>query len=353
MEEGDPIEIAEALIASGKAEEAARDLRARLEAGRGGLLARLTLVKALLAAGQTQAGLIEAREAVSLNPSVAAAVLALGEALLAADALPTAIAELQRALRLDPDLARARELIASAWLKAGEADKALEHLEALEDPPAQMIAACQAIKTALRSDPGYVRHLFDQFSADYDERMIGHLAYAAPQILFDLASMVMPGREGLAILDLGCGTGLAGAVFKPLAARLDGVDLSPAMIEKARARNIYQDLAVQDLATALGTEGPSYDLVLAADTLVYLGDLKLVFEAAYARLAPDGYFLFTVEMAAGEGFELGPKRRWRHSEDYLRALAQETGFSVAGFVAAAPRHEANAPVEGFAVALAR
>jgi predicted TPR repeat methyltransferase len=351
--EGDPIEAAEALIASGKAGQAARDLRARLEAGRGGLLARLTLVKALLAAGDTQGGLAEAREAVSLNPSVAVAVLALGEALLAADALPTAIAELQRALRLDPGLVQARELIAAAWLKAGEADKALEHLNALENPPADMIAACQAIKAASRSDPGYVRHLFDQFSLDYDERMVGHLAYAAPQILFDLASMVMPGKDRLAILDLGCGTGLAGAVFRPLAARLDGVDLSPAMIEKARARNIYQHLLVEDLTTALGAEGPAYDLILAADTLVYLGDLKPVFEAAHARLAPDGYFLFTVEKAEGEGFELGPKRRWRHSETYLRKLAQKAGFSVSGFVAAEPRREANVPVEGFAVAMAR
>jgi len=353
MEEGDPIEAAEALMASGKAEEAAHNLRARLEAGYGGLLARLTLVKALLAAGDIQAALTQAREAVSLNPQVAVAVLALGEALLAADALPTAIAELQRALRLDPDLTQARELIASAWLRAGEADKALEQLDALENPPAEMIAACHAIKAASRSDPGYVRHLFDQFSADYDERMIGHLAYAAPQILFELANMVMPAKDGLRILDLGCGTGLAGAVFKPLAARLEGVDLSPAMIEKARARNIYDRLAVQDLATALGAEGPPHDLILAADTLVYLGDLKPVFDAAHARLAPDGFFLFTVEKAQGEEFELGPKRRWRHSEAYLRRLAEEAGFCVSGFVAAAPRREANMPVEGFAVALTR
>ncbi|HWU55570.1 MAG TPA: methyltransferase domain-containing protein [Rhizomicrobium sp.] len=350
--EGDPIAAAEALIASGRAQDAARELRARLEAGRGGLLARLTLVKALLAAGDIQGALGEAREAVSLNPSVADAVLALGEALLAADALPTAIAELQRALRLEPELTRARELIALAWLRCGEADKALEYLNSLENPPADMIAACHAIKTASRSDPGYVRHLFDQFSADYDERMIGHLAYAAPQILFELANMIMPGRGNMSILDLGCGTGLAGAVFRPLAARLDGVDLSPAMIEKARVRNIYDHLAVQDLTTALG-EGLPYDLILAADTLVYLGDLKPVFEAAFIRLAPDGYFLFTVEKADGEGFELGPKRRWRHSETYLRKLAQEAGFSVSGFVAAAPRCEANTPVEGFAVALAR
>jgi predicted TPR repeat methyltransferase len=214
-----------------------------------------------------------------------------------------------------------------------------------------MIAACEAIKAAPRCDAGYVRHLFDQFSADYDQRMIGQLGYAAPQILFDLADLVMPGRKELAVLDLGCGTGLAGAVFKPLASRLDGVDLSPAMIEKARLRNIYDRLEVADLETSAPVV--RYDLILAADTLVYLGDLKPVFEAAHARLRPDGYFLFTVEKAEGDGFELGPKRRWRHSENYLRRVAERAGFGVAGLVAAAPRREANQPVEGFAVALAR
>lgn len=353
LEEGrDPIEAAETLIASGRAEEAARDLRARLERGRGGLLARLTLVKALLAAGDIPGGLEESREAVSLNPNVAPAVLALGEALLAAELLPTAIAELQRALRIDPQLPRARELVAMAWLKAGEADKALERLRELEPSPdvEAMVAAAESIKAASRSDAGYVRHLFDQFSADYDARMLGQLSYAAPQILRDLAAMVMPGRENLAILDLGCGTGLAGLAFKPLAARLDGVDLSPAMVEKARARHIYDDLAVADLETALAAAGSAYDLILAADTLVYLGDLSRVFEGVRKRLAPDGYFLFTTE-AAAEGFELGPKRRWRHSDAYLRATAKAFGLSVAGLVAAAPRCEANQPVEGFAVAL--
>jgi len=140
-------------------------------------------------------------------------------------------------------------------------------------------------------------------------------------------------------------------VFKPLASRLDGVDLSPAMIEKARLRNIYDRLEVADLETS--APAVQYDLILAADTLVYLGDLKPVFEAAHARLRPDGYFLFTVEKAEGDGFELGPKRRWRHSENYLRGMAERAGFSIAGLVAAAPRREANRPVEGFAVALAR
>jgi predicted TPR repeat methyltransferase len=63
-------------------------------------------------------------------------------------------------------------------------------------------------------------------------------------------------------------------------------------------------------------------------------------------------FLFTVEQAA-DSFELGPKRRWRHSEAYLRRVAEEAGFAVVGLVTATPRHEAGEAVPGFAVALAR
>lgn len=364
--ESDPIADAQALIAAGRPHDAARDLRARLAGGRGGALARTTLVTALLASGDVRGALAEAREAVSLNPDVPAVLVALGQALLAAENLPAAIAELQRALRLDPEHLQARFLTGRAWAEAGEADKALEIFASLDpatpglDAPllAQWTARARAMKDAARSDPGYVRHLFDQFAADYDTRMRGPLAYAAPEILrelFDLvhgAGMAMQG--GLAILDLGCGTGLSGAAFQPLASRMDGMDLSPAMIERARARGVYDRLMVGDIETALALPGPSYDLILAADTLVYLGDLAPSFRGARFRLAPEGYFLFTVE-AADEGFSgdysLGPKRRWRHSEAYLRAAAAAAGFAVAGLVTAAPRQEAGLPVAGFAVAL--
>jgi predicted TPR repeat methyltransferase len=354
MDGGDPIEAAEALIASGRAAEAAVALRARLAAGRGGVLALVTLVKALLAAKDIPGALAQAREAASLYPQVAPVLVALGEALLAAEQLPTAIAEFQRALRLDPGHERARLLTAQAWLEAGEAGKALEMLDALEDTPESraLRQRADAIGQAERSDPGYVRHLFDQFSADYDMRMREHLHYAAPEILLGLAAMVLPGREQMRILDLGCGTGLAGEAFKPLAAQLAGIDLSPAMIAKARARGIYDQLAVADLESALAQEGPPQDLILAADTLVYLGDLAAVFRAAARRLAPEGFFLFTVEKTAS-GFELGPKRRWRHSETYLRETAQAAGLIVAGLLEAVPRRESGVPVEGFAVALTK
>ena len=120
------------------------------------------------------------------------------------------------------------------------------------------------------------------------------------------------------------------------------------MIEKACLRKVYDSLVVGDIEAALAG---TYDLVLAADTLVYLGDLAPLFRAVAARLAPDGYFLFTTETKTGGDFELGPKRRWRHSEVYIRAQEAAAGLDVAGLVAASPRTETNQPVPGFAVAL--
>ena len=289
---------------------------------------------------------------------LAAAALARGETLLAAGHLPAAIAELQRALTFDPAYDGAQYALGCAWLEAGEGERASEALtplarsnSSLAAQAAEKISQAETMQRQERAAPGYVRHLFDQFSEDYDARMLGTLSYRAPHILRELANLVIAApANSLAILDLGCGTGLAGEAFRDLAKRLDGLDLSPRMIEKARARGIYDSLAVTDLES-----GPSvkrrYDLILAADTLVYLGDLSAAYAGAWSRLRFGGHFLFTLEAKAGEGFELGPKRRYRHSEAYLREQARHARFEVMGLVACSPRREADQPVEGFAAAL--
>jgi len=352
--DGNPLDIAEDLIAQGRAKEAATLLFDLIEEGRGGLLARFTLARALLAANDAGEAVRVARETAMLNPSVALAAVSLGEALRAAGTLPTAIGEFQRALRLDPSLDDARFGLGRAWLDAGEPDKALEAFAQIDAPSEELQAAivqAEAAKGQARSDARYVRHLFDQFSTDYDARMRGQLGYRAPEILREMASFVLPKQNDLAVLDLGCGTGLAGIVFKDMAARLDGVDLSPAMIEKARALGIYDALVVGDIETGLAAFQRRYDLILAADTVVYLGDLEKLFASVAAHLSEDGMFFFTTEKADREGFELGPKRRWRHSETYLRMQAEHAGLDVAGLMPASPRTEAGAPVEGYAIAL--
>ena len=97
------------------------------------------------------------------------------------------------------------------------------------------------MRTAPRSDPGYVRHLFDQFSADYENRMLGHLHYSAHETLYaSLPVWWRLGRKGLRhIWTPAVAPGLAGALFKPDAVRLDGIDLSPPDDREGLARGEF------------------------------------------------------------------------------------------------------------------
>lgn len=354
----DPLGEADALIADGRAE----DVRARCEAliarGRGGALTRVALGRALVALGRASEAVDVLREASMLSPNTAEIVLASGEALAACGSLPTAIAEFQRATRLAPDDGRPHWQVALLWLAAGEADKAeaaadiAESMGGADDAEiAKLRAQARSMREAPRADAGYVRHLFDQFAADYDQRMRGRLGYAAPGILRDLAGLLLdPQRKDFDMLDLGCGTGLSGLAFKPIAKRLVGVDLSPRMLDKAREHRVYDLLVEGDVENLPPQIGGPFDIAIAADVLVYLGDLERLFAAVRARLARGGLWLFTTERGDMFAFERGPKRRFRHSADYLRSLADAHGFDVASLIECVTRYEAGEAVASWAAA---
>ena len=351
----DPLGIAAEMIVAGRAGEVVTWARQMLAQGRGGVLTRVALGRALAAVGEP-AGAVEAlREADLLSPNTPEVVLAFGEALAASAALPGAIGEFQRAARLMPNDGRPHWQIAQLWLAAGEADKAeaaariAAELGGADERQLQGLrAAAERIRSAARADAGYVRHLFDQFAADYDVRMRGRLGYAAPGILRDLASLLIDASSKHDVLDLGCGTGLSGMAFKPLAGRLAGVDLSPKMLAQARELGIYDVLLEGDVEVPPpGTEGP-FDLIVAADVLVYLGNLQPLFDAVRTRLKDGGLWLFTTEKSESVDFGLGEKRRYRHSEAYLRRLADAHGFDVASLVECVTRYEAGAAAPSWA-----
>ena len=85
-------------------------------------------------------------------------------------------------------------------------------------------------------------------------------------------------NKTLDILDLGCGTGGAGAWLKDYARSITGVDLSENMIALARKKLLYQDLHVQSLNEYLQTSTKTFDLVVASDVLSYIGELESTFQ---------------------------------------------------------------------------
>jgi predicted TPR repeat methyltransferase len=142
--------------------------------------------------------------------------------------------------------------------------------------------------------------------------------------------------SGLDILDIGCGTGLAGALVRSLARRLDGVDLAPAMLDKARAKSVYDSLEQSDLVAFMSARSGSYDAILAAATLIHFGDLQDLFHATGRCLREKGLFVFTLfpneagdaEFAVAATDRLAQSGCFRHSTGYVERLAATNGFSV-------------------------
>ena len=164
--------------------------------------------------------------------------------------------------------------------------------------------------------------------------------------------------EGLDILDAGCGTGLVGALVRERARKLTGVDLSAVMLERATAKNIYDELQRGDMIAYMEAHPQSYDVVTAAATLVHLGDLGPAFQAASATLRPGGAFIFTafpnardaeVSVATLEG--LGQGGCFLHGRGYIATAAAATGFRVEAIESAVHEYKNGQPLTGLVVTL--
>lgn len=205
--------------------------------------------------------------------------------------------------------------------------------------------------TPAKLPSAYVAMVFDRYD-DYEQRMIGRLHYQAPQLLLAAIEAALgPDPCPQRILDLGCGTGLMGAAIRHRAAHLDGIDLSPAMVERSRARGIYDQLEAGDLFTLLTERARSYDLLVAADVCPYIGDLAPFFAAAAQALVPGGLLAFTAERGES-GWSLGGTRRFVHAPEHVREAATAGRWRVVSLTDAVLRTEGDSAVAGLVVVLA-
>lgn len=198
----------------------------------------------------------------------------------------------------------------------------------------------------------FAESLFDQYAKSFDESLVGRLGYRVPELLAAaIAAHAGQHRFGL-VLDLGCGTGLMGERLRPLAARLEGFDISAEMLKRAAAKQIYDRLEKADLQ-AMAYDGPPADLVAAADVFMYLGPLERVAGLVRTMLASGGSFAFSVECHRGEAdFELQPSRRYAHSPAYVRQVLHANALEALSLEAHIIRQDRGAPVEGLIVVAA-
>jgi predicted TPR repeat methyltransferase len=349
--------------------------------------ALVTLGRALRETGDPEASERVLTEAVAAAPRSAKAHMHLGVTLLHRRRTAEAVEALERAARRQPAKAERHFWLANGLLDAGRDSAALasyrraleldpryrgRHVErgraltyaglrdaarrlyrwglALnpEDPELAHLARALAGDAPARASDDYVVSHFDRFADSFDAVLVDKLDYRTPELIVAAAERALGSRRrgGLTVLDGGCGTGLCGPLLRPLAARLVGVDLSPGMLERAAERGCYDELRAAELTAELRAEPQSYDLISAADVLVYFGRLEELFQAMAAALRPGGIAVVSSEHRETASFELTASGRYAHSDAYLREAAAGAGMTVVQLEPCTLRTERGRPVAG-------
>ncbi len=354
---------AEALLALDRDDEAAASLARLLALAPDRPAAWLQRGLALSRLQRPAEALACYEEVCERQPALAAAWLHRGQALRALERHDDALPCFERATAADPTLAE-------AWSNRGALLKDRQQLEDAAhcfrqalvhgaDPAVTryLLASVTGEAAPAQSPPPYVRFLFDSYADDFDEHLLQVLHYDAPRRLVEgLAAQGFSRFD--AALDLGCGTGLCGEALcgghGVQVRRLDGVDLAPQMLARARARGVYGELFEAELGEHLQATSARYPLVLAADVFIYVGDLDAVFAGVQRVLLPGGVFAFSAEAADdAHDFRLLPSSRYAHSRRYLEALAARHGFTVRGVGTQPLREDQRRPVAGLYFTLQR
>ena len=299
------------------------------------------------------------RRCLALAPDFAEGWANLGNALRALHLVQEAMTAYHKAIELAPQSHDAYHNLGQALVSTGRTADALDVYQRWQqqqpDNPAiaHMIAAVAGGAAPERASDSYVQSTFDRFAGTFDD-VLAALDYRAPPLCGALVAQVLgPAAATLDVLDAGCGTGLCAPILAPWARALDGVDLSPKMLEKAAARGGYRLLEAAELTAWLAQHPARYDLIVSADTLCYFGALEDVAAAAALALRPAGTLVFTLEEWTGAGdtsFHLNPHGRYSHSEAYARAVLAAAGLDVLAVQRHALRTELGAPVAGLAIA---
>ena len=140
--------------------------------------------------------------------------------------------------------------------------------------------------------------------------------------------------SGLAVADIGCGTGRHTIPLATAGARVTAVDFSEAMLQRAHAKRGARAVTFlrHDLAKPLPLENATFDRVLCCLVLDHIGDLGSFFAELRRLCRPDGFVLLSVMHPAmslkgvqarfiepASGRRICPRSHVHQMSDYLMA----------------------------------
>lgn len=340
----------------------------------------------LKAAGQTAAAASCYQKAILIDGQFADAHNNLGVILKSEGHLLRAIDCYRRALDLDPTLGEAFNNLANAYQEIGELHEAVEaylqaaermpesdtvhfnvglllnrqgryddaliHLRrALEINPARadaehLVAALEG-RTTRTAPPEYIRKLFDDYAPRFEAHLVGDLNCRIHLDMVGLINQHRGRRRFTRAIDLGCGTGLAGAAARGFIDQLIGVDISEKMLRQAEVKGVYDSLQAAEIHSYLEQNDEPVDLVMASDVFIYIGALDAMIGLLAARISDGGLLSFSVEAEVpAASWLLRPSGRFGHGDAYISALMEENGFRVIDKLSTDLRSDRGKPIPG-------
>lgn len=360
---------------------------------------KINLANTYLEVENYEAAIAFAKEALKLDSTSFLALSILGNSFLALDRISEAVAALEKAIMLDSKDAWVFNSLSQAYQKNNEISKALkagwqaiilsekedaQHINfgyllyeaAMESQlgdslhfadlwlrkfPENKIAQHMgnAVKNSSsidRANEVYLQSIFDVFAKDFDSVLQG-LEYQTPEHIFGFLREIYGEKplKKMRILDAGCGTGLCGRYLKNYARfhSLEGVDLSPKMLEIAKQKQLYNRLVCEELNSYLGHSKGGYDLIVSADVFTYFGSLGELFKNLDSSLKKGGRVIFSISENTinDQDYFLHISGRFLHHYDYIKRLIKEQGFVLEKSIRVRLRAEGDQDVFGCVISI--
>jgi predicted TPR repeat methyltransferase len=286
--------------------------------------------------GDIEAAVDSYQAAILAKPDFIDAAVNLSGMLLDAGQPEAAQPLLTEVLKMAPGNALAHETLATAQMKLGQNDEAVQHLRrSLElggHPHSE--AALKLARLGEGEIPesypaNALRRTYEQKAATWDRDVArSEDRFFGPAPIQTTVEKLLPGKTSLTILDIGCGTGACGPFLRPLASKLDGVDLSPHMLEQAVTKNLYDHLECTDMLALLRQSTDSYDLISASGVMILLGDLEAPLKAVAHALKAEGLFVFTVYNNDAEAVSVRENLHFAHNRKHIEEKSAIAGLKV-------------------------
>ena len=276
---------------------------------------------------QVDAAVESYKKALAIKPDYAEVNYNLGNALNDLGQLDDAVKSYEKALAIKPDYAEAHNNLGNVFKDLGQLDDAVKSYEkalAIKPDylvPQHMINALTG-NTSTEPPKEYVKNLFDDYAEGFDDSLIKQLGYKLPFLMKELILKLDPLRNKFEkVIDLGCGTGLTGIELRDISNNLTGIDISSNMVAKTRELDVYDHLIEGDVVDILSSSKEKYDLFIALDVFIYIGELTKMFKTVRQCCNKNALFIFSIEAQEEDGYSLLKSARYSHSESYILKTA--------------------------------